>query len=397
MKTLLSVRNLFLLLIGLAIGTSCNNAQKSLNMGHFDRAFNIALRKLQKKPRKQKFIPILEESFKKTRKAKLDQISFLKKDGQPDRWDEIFSIYNVLKRQQSQVNALPRLYYEAESRFIDFPNTNFNAEIVKSKKNAAEYFYAHGQKLLKRGGKENARQAYDEFMSIKEFYADYKDVNKKIQQAKDAGTSMVNFKMVNKAHVALPGGFEKELKKISLEDLNRLWLTYHTNPRKGVKYDYSIIVKLKVIDVAPESSKEIHYTDEKRVRDGFKYVLDNKGNVKKDSLGNDLKEPKFKIIKCNVVEIQQFKSARVAGNIDYFNNNTKQLIKTFPITADAIFEHFAARTVSGNVKALSQKSKEKLKRKPLPFPSDFDLLLDAGHTLKDMIKEIIWANKRVLN
>jgi len=386
---------LVFLIVFAMILTGCKTAEKALNSGNYDKAFSISVKKLRKNPHKQKYVQIIEPAFKKSRASKEARIRFLKKEGQPDRWDEVFNLYSILKRQQKQANALPKLYNEAEQRNVNFPYKNYDSEIIQAKKNAAEYFYAHAKELLKRGGKTNARKAYDELQNIKSFYADYKDVNALMQQALIAGTNYVNFRMINKTRVLLPRDFERELKKISLEDLNRRWLTYHTKEIKNQYYDYSILVLLKVIDVTPEAVKEVHYTDEKKVNDGFDYLLDAKGNVQKDTAGNDIKIPKTKIIKCKLIESQQYKSARISGSVDYFDNNSKQLIKTFPITSDAIFEHFAARTASGDLNALSKASKEKLKRKPVPFPTDFDLLLQSGATLKGMIKDIIWSNKNV--
>ena len=209
------------------------------------------------------------------------------------------------------------------------------------------------------------------------------------------GTSYVLFKMQNNTGTPLPPNFETELTKISLTDLDADWIRYHTHKTTGTTYDYNIVVNMKNIMVSPEAVKEIQYTESKTVPDGWQYLLDAHGNVRKDSLGNDIKVPKTKVITCIVEETYQNKKATIAGTLDYVNNANNQLIKTDPIAADNFFEYRSA-VANGDFNALKPETREKLGRKPVPFPPSFDMILQAGQTLKGMVKNIILANKEVL-
>ncbi len=153
---------------------------------------------------------------------------------------------------------------------------------------------------------------------------------------------------------------------------------------------------MKNINVSPESVKELQYTETKEVPDGFQYLLDKNGNVKKDSSGNDLKLPKTKIISCNISEVYQNKKAIIAGTLDFINNSSGQLVKTDPITSENFFE-FRSATGFGDTSILKPETKAKLGKKPIPFPSNFEMILAAGQTLKGMVKNIIWTNKGVFN
>jgi hypothetical protein len=209
------------------------------------------------------------------------------------------------------------------------------------------------------------------------------------------GTSYVIFKMRNTTGVPLPPSFEEELTKISLNELNGEWLKYQTYENKGLNYDYTILVNMKNINVSPEGVKEIDFTETKVIPDGFQYVLDSHGNVKKDSLGNDIKESRFKTISCNVIETYQSKKAIIAGTLDYINNSSGQLIKTEPVASEKFFE-YRSYGAMGDINALKPETKAKLGNRPVPFPSGFDMLLEAGQTLKGMVKNIIYTNKAIL-
>ena len=123
----------------------------------------------------------------------------------------------------------------------------------------------------------------------------------------------------------LPADFETELTKISLTDINTLWSNYDVTEIEGRTYSYKATLNIKVIDISPEKIKEVHYTDSKQIEDGFTYLLDKNGNVMKDSLGNDIKLPKYTTISCEVIETQQRKSAVVSGTLNILNTETNQL------------------------------------------------------------------------
>ena len=138
----------------------------------------------------------------------------------------------------------------------------------------------------------------------------------------------------------------------------------------------------------------MQYTETKEIEDGFEYVFDENGNVKKDSLGNDIKIPKYKTISCNVVEFFQRKTAIISGQLEYYDNRTQKLIKAEPITAQSVFEN-AYATANGNLNALKPETRKKLNLKPVPFPTDEAMVLQAGETLKKMTRDILVKNKNL--
>lgn len=381
------MKNIIYLLLTLFLLSGC--AQRKLQQGRYDDAVRISVRKLKKKPNNPKQLRILEQAYSKANYRDYERITYLRKEGTPDIWDEVFDTYVGMKRRQTLVKSLS--FVPPRITFVDYDN-----EIIQAKQKAAEYFYAHGSNLLEKGDRQSAREAYYDFQKVKSYYKDFRDVEDKMIKAEALGTNHVIFKMENKANVILPKRFAEELFKISLNDLNRQWLRYHTQEQSGVYYDYTVLVNVKMIDVSPEQVKEVYYTETAEIKDGWQYVLDSKGNVMKDSLGNDIKTDKIVRVTCNIIETQQRKSARIAGSIDYLNNRTGQLIKTDPITADAVFENYAALAV-GDQRALKKETKAKVGKPPVPFPSDPDLLMQAGNTLKDMVKNILYSNKNLLN
>jgi len=377
----------------------CVSSEKAFNRGDYELAIRKSIKKLRKNPRKTNEILILEKAFQKAQQNDFDRITFMQKEGSPDIWDDIYAVYNRIKGRQMLLKTLPKLEVRnknkqvvrlAKFNFIDVDN-----EMIQSKKKAAEYFYTHGEMLFKKGGRFNAREAYADFIRVKRYYPAFNNINEQLAKALQEGTTKVLFKMKKSTPAILPS-FEKELMKISLQNLNQKWIRYYTTEVKNTHYDYSVFVNLKVIDVSPERAKEKHFSESKKVKDGWEYQLDPKGNVMQDSLGNDIKTPKYKTITCNVVETQLTKSARVAGSLDYWDNNSKQLFKTDNIAADSFFKDGVVVVVGGDINALTKATKKKIGHKPLAFPNSFDMILRANAQLKGMVKNLLYQNNRIL-
>lgn len=390
---------LFIFIVSLLAG--CMSSEKALRNGNYDMAISKSIKKLRKNPSKRNQILILEEAYKKAQQNDLDRISFIKKEGNPDQWDEIHAIYARIKNRQERIKILKPLQLSGKNgdapRTVKFDFMDVDNELIQSKQNAADYFYAHGLSLLQQGGKLNARNAHAEFEKIKTYYTNFKDIDNQLAKAHEAGITHVLFAIKKDERILLPPTFEQELMKISLQELNQKWIRYYTSDTKGINYDYTALVNIQHIDVSPENAKEMYYSESKQVQDGWAYELDPKGNVKKDSLGNDIKKPKYKTITCNLVETHLTKTARVSGSLDYINNQTKQLFKTDNIAADSFFEDGIVVVLGGDVNALKPETRKKIGRKPIPFPHHFDMILQAGSTLKNMVKNLLHENRCILN
>lgn len=364
------------------------SAKKDLMNGHYDTAIRKTVRKLQKNPGKAKHLDILTQAYNQAQQRDADRIAFLKKEGRPGIWDEVFRRYSQMKSRQDRVKALS---------FVP-PNVDFkdyDQEIIAAKKKAAEYFYAHGKQLLETKDRYEARKAWSDFNKVKSYYPNFRDIDRLIKQAEHMGTSHVLFAVQNKSGIMIPKGFEQELLRISIEDLNSQWVRYYQNEGLDIAYDFTVQLNMKTIDVSPEKIKEVHRKETKEIRDGWKYVLDEKGNVKKDTAGNDIKVPKMKTISCTVIEAHMHKAAIIHGTIDYIDRSNNNLLKTDPVTAETVFEHMTAMAV-GDTRALKPETRKILNLQPMPFPPDPDLILQTSDHLKAMAKDIMVRNKHVI-
>jgi len=395
MKTTLSNFSLALFaLVSMVISTGCFTAQKALDKGDFDTAIYKAEKKLKGKNTKDKHILVLEEAYAEAFDRDLQQIEYLQKADMIANWKKVLAIYKKLDSRQSTIEKHLPLYVSSEYREAEFNRQDFKSEIANLKNNAAEYLYRTANNLLDSRDKADAREAYTIFSELQKLKPNYKSTNQLRNQALAFGKNYVLVEVESRYGVAIPSEIIRELNSFQTANLNSTWLEYHTSAVKNTNYDYRIEVNMNQMIVTPGLINENVYVDKRKVEDGWDYVLDTNGNVKKDSLGNDIKVKKYKEIRAQILETAMNKSATVGARLNIYSASN-QLLKKVPVEGNAAFNYNFA-TANGDLRALSSTSKKKLNNKPAPFPHDLELLMQAGQTLKPVLYDAIRDNSGLL-
>lgn len=366
-----------------------------MQKGNYDAIIEKSVKNLIKKPESTEDAMMLDKAYKLANERDMERIKYLKIENNPNTWDEMFSLYSSLKNRQASVRRVLPLRIGNET--IQYPYVDYDAEIVAAKKKAADYYNAHGRQLMQNGDKDSYRQAYYELIRAKEYSGgSIHDIDQVISEARFMGTSRVLVSVVNKTIINLPPEFTDGLVAVNANELNGEWVEYYTRKMdNNVQYDYYIDIILQSIQVSPDLTKDRDFIEKKKIDDGFEYVLDARGNVMKDTAGNDIKIKKYKEIQCTVVETRQMKDCNITGEIEFITANPQTLIKKQPIAAGTHFEYVSARAI-GDVNALSEENRKMVEAKPMPFPPDIQMILDCTEALKKSINEAISYNRNTL-
>ncbi|NOY36141.1 MAG: hypothetical protein GXO83_01040 [Chlorobi bacterium] len=388
------MKRVLYIFLSLVILSSCGGSKKQLQKGNYDIAINKAVKKLMRNPDSSDDIMVLERSYKLANEQDLEQIKFLKMEGKPDNWDAILNHYMNLKNRQTKVR--PVLPLKLGNRTVNFDYVDYDSEIIQAKHKAAEYFFAHGQKLMNNGDKDSYRQAYYEFSKVKDYWGDYENIDKLLSLSRYYGMSRVIVAIENNTQLKLSPQFQDELLAIDPANLNTEWVEYYTRHLDdSVNYDYQVNISLNVIAVSPDMVSEKDTIEKKRIENGFEYALDQNGNVMKDTAGNDIKIKKYKDITCSLVKTIQQKDVTIQGNVEIYSLSPMKLLKKDPIGANSHFEHFSARAI-GDVDALSAESRQMINAKKVPFPSDVEMIMRCSENLKQAIRGILMQNRRFI-
>lgn len=374
--------------------SGCGSSKKQLQKGNYDAAIDKAVKQLRKDPQDVKQINILNQSYKVANEQDNERIRFLKMEGRPNNWDEIYLVYKALSDRQSLVRTVTPL--NMNGRAVDFLYVDYVPEMVNAKRKAADFYYAHGTELMKSGIKESYRQAFAEFLRAKQYVGDYEGIDNKIQEAKYLGMSRVFVSIQNSSIIKFPKEFEQDLLVLDLPNLNSEWVEYHNqNLNDNTQYDYFVNVNIKNIAVSPGQTLQRDSVIKRDVEDGFTYVLDKKGNVMRDTLGNDIKLKKYKTLQCALVETIQSKACRIDGDVEVIQMNPNKVLKKDPIGAQSGFEHISSRAL-GDIRALNAQQIERTRSALVPFPNDIDMVVRCSETLKMAIRDAIQNNRRFI-
>ncbi|MBE7659864.1 hypothetical protein [Tenacibaculum finnmarkense] len=389
-----------LLLFIVFLTLSCNSlktTEKALNTGDYEKAIALSIKKLAKnkyKAKNQPYVITLQNAFFKATNRDLEKIDYLKKEANSANLEAIYTLYHRLKNRQEKIKPLLPLTDVSTGKIVDFNLVNYDTNIIEAKENYADYLYQKGVRLLNTGyqNKMNYRNSYTVFTKLNKISPNYKNTNDLQKQAHLKGTDYIFVSLNNQTNQIIPRRLEADLLALDTYGLNNLWTVYHAEKNSLVKYDFDVELNLRSIVISPEKIHEKEIIKEKQIKDGFKYLKDNKGGYVKDSLGVKIKVDNFKTIRCQLYRFTQFKSSKVAGVVKYFDNSTNQLIESFPIDSEFIFEHIYAR-YDGDRRALDESFFNLTRLQSVNFPSNEQMVYDTGSDLKEKFKHIITRNK----
>ncbi|EAR00390.1 hypothetical protein [Maribacter sp. HTCC2170] len=393
MRKILLLSGILLFLI--ACG-GVKKTQQAVNTGNYLNAINNAVQKLSNNKDKkgnQTYVLLLEEAFQKNVEREMEHIAYLKKDGNPANLEAIYNGYKNLNRIQETIRPLLPLQIQEEKRYAEFALINYNTNIIAAKEELSSYLYQNALGLLKNASnKWDYRKSFDDFVYLNEINPGYSDSKDKMEEAYDKGQDYVKVGMINNTEKIIPVKLEEELLNFNTFGLEDKWTKYHTNHLSSISYDYDMQIELRDINISPERVNEKQIIKEKQIKDGYQYALDNDGNVVKDSLGNKIKVDKFKTVKCNFYQFTQFKTAQVAGLVSFLDLETKQQLNSYPLSSEFVFEHVYAN-YDGDKRALDNDLVSLLNLAAIPFPTNEQMVYDAGEDLKNRLKGIVTSHR----
>ncbi len=386
------MKKLVLITVLLSVLTSCvgrKQIEKQLHSGNYDLAITNALKKLDNnkdKKRKEKYIVLLEDAYYKVVAEDLATITHLKKDGNPENYKHIYELYLDMEARQNAIK--PVLPLKLGNKYLNLEFNDYTEAIVDYRYKTSDYLIDKGIDLLDSDHKLNAREAYTIFSYIEKINPNFEETRELLNEAHLKGTDYVTVSIENDTHQIIPRRLEEELLDFNTYGLNDFWTVYHANTTEGITYDYAMTLELKRINMSPERLHETQVLRKKQVVDGWEYLLDDNGNVAKDSLGNDIKIDKIITAKARVFKFKQLKTTQLIATVVYKDLKTNQTLESFPIDSEFIFENHYAN-VKGDKRALTTTDRELLRNEYIHFPTDAQMVFDTGEDLKLQLKDIL--------
>ena len=393
-----SMKATVLSLFAILMLAACSSPEKLMDFGDYDQAIQVTVKRLAgKKKKKEVHVLNLEEAFARANSRDLNTIDALKEQNRPENWVRIYDLYDQIQRRQNLVSPLTPLY--ADNGYLaNFQFLRVQQEQEEAAQGAAQYYYDRGNEFMRiaqnEGDKAAARTAYNNYGRSTDYVAAFANALELRRQAYELGISHVQIQFANQSNVVVPRSLERELIEFASGDLNSKWQRFYHQAPTGTNMDYTVVVSLANVRFSPERVSERAYRESRVIEDGWEYVLDENGNVAKDSLGNDIKQTREVTVIADVLEVYQEKVAGVTSRIDIMDNRTQQRLATEQFNADAVFSNYAS-TFRGDRRALSKETLCNIGNSPQPFPTNESLLVQAAYNLKPMIKRAISDHRSI--
>jgi hypothetical protein len=100
----------------------------------------------------------------------------------------------------------------------------------------------------------------------------------------------------------------------------------------------------------------------------------------------------MKTVSVSIFEFTQYKSCQVTAKVDFVDQRTSQLIDTFPLSSEYVFNYVYAN-FNGDKRACESNYYTYFDRRAVPFPSNEQMVYDSGEDLKAKLKAILTRNK----
>lgn len=375
--------------------SSVKTTKKAIVDGNYDKAIALAIENLRgdkTKKSNQTYVFMLQEAFVKASQRDKERIKHLKSEANSEDLKTIYKLYKDLIKRQEKIKRLLPLPILKTKKTAVFNFKNYSSELISSKNAFSKYIYSKSKANFNSSNKYDFRTIYNDLMYLEKNNPNYKDTRNLLNKAHDIGTDYVFVSMKNESEVLIPMKLEEDLLNFDTYGLDDFWTVYHSKKNSKIDYDFGLELNIRKILISPEQVKEKEIIQEKQIKDGWRYLLDENDDQVRDSLGNKIKVDNLIDVQCKIYKFTQFKTSFIAGQVKYIDYRTNQVKRVFPIKSEFLFEHRYAN-YDGDKRAIGKSYRYLTRKGVVPFPSNEQMVFDTGNDLKRKLKYIITRNK----
>jgi hypothetical protein len=381
--------HIFTAILFIAFVGSCESAKKAYENGRYDKAIQLAAKKLRKKPDDQKTIEVLVNSWEISNRVDKEDLNRQLTGSNPD-WEQVFNLYKKLDARQRIVMQLPKLKPDNHRTNVDFQFEDYTAALDDAKQHAIEKLIKEGDGMMAMGDRFNARKAYDTYNKAFGYDPYNTSIKEKMDQSKLAGLTHILVQIAPAGQVSLPENFIRQALDKKWSALESTWTRIHTNYQANFTYHYYADVLLNQVTVSPEKVAETSFVETQKIEDGWEYARNQDGSYKTDTLGNKIKVTVYKDVSCTVKKITQSKETNMNGTVIIYGIDSDKKYCNDNISGSFTFVNVYA-TAKGDSRALSKTSQDLIGKKEMAYPTNADMLMNVcpnlGNAIYDKVNQ----------
>ena len=354
-----------IILVAILLVVACSSPKNQFEKGNYEKAVQLSIKKLRKKPSNEKQKSILKAAYNYAVQVSTQKITQYQQSNDRFKWDSMITQYRQMQNLYAELLQCPGCLSVVTP--VDY-QIDLNAALLQG----AQVYVEEGLATLNTQTKVGGRTAFNYFVQAKAYQNDYANIDEYLFQAKQLGTEIIGISKIPVASKGLEINSAFFLQQLTqaLNDLNYRFaefypLNYFTqkanaNGTKPPVPDQIIDLSFDDYFIGQTYLKE---TRETVVRDSVKV-----GEVS-DSLGR--KQAVYGKVEA---ELQLFDKTLESGgllNIAIVEPATNTVLFQQKIPSTYVWENHWA-TYQGDKRALTKAEMELTKNKELlpPLPQD---------------------------
>ena len=179
------MKNLIYFLFVVIFISSCSSGKNALEKGNYMQAIEKAVNRLSSDPNNKNAKRVLVDGYAVAMDFYQEEIDQVLSTNDRLKWTNTLNIMEQVNRLSDLIRRVP-----AARKLIPSPKT-YTSELTDVKNRAAEELYQEGEQLLQRETRDDAKQAYYNFLEADRLVPSYKDVIAKLNEAKELATLKV--------------------------------------------------------------------------------------------------------------------------------------------------------------------------------------------------------------
>ena len=362
--------------------SACTSSKQQFEIGNYEKAVAISIKKLRKKPDNNKQKNILKAAYAYAVQVSEEKIKQHQQSTDRFKWDRVIKQYRKMQQLYTDLLQCPACLAVIEP--ID-PQNELNEALAEG----AQVYVEEGQKSLATRDKEGGRLAYHHFAQAKAYQNNYGNIDRMLNQARIQGTEIIG---ISRIPVSIKG----------LELNTAFFLQQLTQTLNDLNYFFALFAPVEQLaeqqqlpDQVVDLSFDDYYIGQTYVKEVRKSLVRDSVKVGEvtDSLGT--KHTVYGEVKA---DLQRFEKTIESGgllNIAILEPKSRSILFQQKIPSTTVWQNDWA-TYQGDKRALTKEELALTQEKELLPPPPQDLFYSFTRPLFDQTASLLRKRYRYL-